>query len=232
MKRIPSRASRTRLKKSAFFLLTILCFLSVFFSFGCKKQTDYFSYVSELRSNVLIAETEGYSLKIFAVKRETPYVADGIPRALSTTAEFHLTAPQGVLTANLSFTIDGKEYGGEASYDNVKSELYYSQGLDLSEAQTLTVLITAEEKTYELEAVSVRTASTLTPKALLSSIVKTEKEYFTQNTDKYGFKGEIYVRLIYEDNAYYYVGVVGRDERTLAFLVNAENGKILAKRES
>ena len=50
-------------------------------------------------------------------------------------------------------------------------------------------------------------------------------------TDKYGFSGEIYLRLIYEDSPYYYVGVINRNSEVNAFLLNAETGKILAKRK-
>ena len=51
-------------------------------------------------------------------------------------------------------------------------------------------------------------------------------------TDKYGFTGEIYLRLIYEETAYYYVGIIDRNGNIYAFLVNAQTGKILAKRQS
>ena len=49
-------------------------------------------------------------------------------------------------------------------------------------------------------------------------------------TDKYGFSGEIYLRLIYEDSPYYYVGIIERNGTVHAFLINAQTGKILAKR--
>ena len=51
-------------------------------------------------------------------------------------------------------------------------------------------------------------------------------------TDKYGFTGEIYIRLIYEDAPYYYVGIIDRNGTINAFLLNATSGKILAKRQT
>lgn len=50
-------------------------------------------------------------------------------------------------------------------------------------------------------------------------------------TDEYGFAGEIYLRLLYEDAPYYYVGVVSKGGKTTAFLLNGKTGKLLAKRE-
>lgn len=49
-------------------------------------------------------------------------------------------------------------------------------------------------------------------------------------TDANGFAGEIYLRLIYEDVPYYYVGIIDREGRIFALLVDSEDGKILAKR--
>mgnify|MGYP003295905038 CR=1 FL=1 len=42
-------------RKFFFFLLPVLLF-TLILSFGCTKQVDYFSYVSELRDNVLLCE--------------------------------------------------------------------------------------------------------------------------------------------------------------------------------
>ena len=76
-------------KKLCFFL----CIVSVGLFFGCKKSFDYFPYVSELRNNVLLAEADGFSLRMYAVYRENPYLPDGIPRECNTRTEIHLTAP-------------------------------------------------------------------------------------------------------------------------------------------
>ena len=79
---------------------------------------------------------------------------------------------------------------------------------------------------------SVISENTLSANTVLSKLVKNETELFSSLTDKYGFAGEIYMRLIYEDSSYYYVGIIDREQNTYAFLINAENGNILAKRQS
>ena len=47
--------------------LFLVCLLPLFAS--CKKEIDYFDYVSELRSNIFLAETDGFSLRVYAVEK-------------------------------------------------------------------------------------------------------------------------------------------------------------------
>ena len=200
---------------------------------ACKKQSaDYFSYVSELRSNILLAEAEGYTLRVYATTKEYPYTPDGVPREKTTRAEAYLIAPSGDKDCSLSFSWQGNPYGGDMSFDNVKTEYYYSCTLDLSNAKTLVCEITHGEKSLRMEAKSVLETDTLPAEKALKALVKAENALFKNMTDKYGFTGEIYVRLIHEDAPYYYVGVIDRKGKTTAFLLNASSGKILARRES
>lgn len=221
------------LKKRVLQTLTLLI-LSIcsFFLFACKTKVNYFNYVSELRNNVFWAKTEEYSLRIYSVKKEVPYKTDGIPKELSTRTEFYFLPSSGEKSCSLSFQIDGKDYGGEMSYDNVKAEYYYSCSLDTSALQKITCSITYDKEIVQLNALSVLTSSTVTPQSALQNVIHEEKELFNSMTDKYGFAGEIYIRLIYEDACYYYVGVIDREEKIHAFLLNAQTGKILAKRLS
>ena len=225
------RFSRPKKRLLRMFALCILSALIFLFP-ACKKETDYFSYVSELRENILLAKTETLSLRAYAVQKEIPYETDGIARETSTRAEIYLTAPSGDKTCLLSFTIADQTYGGEMSYDNVKAEYYYSCTLDISSLSELSFDVEYGEEQVTLHAISVKTERTLPPKTLLQSLQKTETELFESMTDKYGFAGEIYLRLLYEDAPYYYVGVIDRNGKITAFLLNAETGKILAKRQS
>lgn len=230
MKRLSAKKSPFFSTKRFFSILSILLFL-VSFS-ACKKNIDYFDYVSECRSNIFIAETDEYRLRIYAVTKEIPYVTDGIPKELSTRTEVFFIAPSGDKDCSLYFTVNGKEYGGELSYDNVKAEYYYSCTLDASACRELSCRIQYGDTEMQLRAASVLKVSTLSAKSVLYSIVENERELFTSLTDKYGFAGEIYLRLIYEDSPYYYLGVIDHNGNVYAFLINAETGKILAKRQS
>ena len=212
------------------FLLALLPIFSLFSS--CKKKLDYFSYVSEIRSNILLAETENFSLRIFIGEREVPYSADGVARESSPRFDAYLVAPNGTKTCEFFFKIGNESYGGEMSYDNVKGEYYYFCTLNVPELKTVSCEILYGEEQVILEATSVLSEKTLSPREALSHLLTTEKETFSTLTDQYGFAGEIGIRLIYEDNPYYYVGVIDRKGNVSAFLLNAETGKLLAKRRS
>ena len=215
----------------AVFALFLLFFLSASL-YSCKKEIRYFDYVSELRSNVFLASDDEFSLRIYSLVKESPYSADGVPRETNTRTEIWLVAPSGDKECNVSFTVDGKPYGGEMSFDNVKAEYYLACPLDTATLSTIECNITYGEKESMLTAKSVLSQTTLPPETVLKNLVATEQELFNAMTDKYGFAGEIYLRLIYEDSPYYYVGVIDRSGKTNAFLINATSGKILAKRES
>ena len=214
--------------------LTCLLFLPiVLFSLcACKTKVEYFDYVSELRSNIFLARNEDFSLRVYAVEKEIPYAPDGIKRETSKRAEIFLIAPSGEQDCELYFTIDENTYGGEMSFDNVRAEYYFSCTLDISTLQTITFELRYGESCLELTANSVKTASTLSPNDTLKTLIASEQELFTSLTDKYGFAGEIYIRLLYEEAAYYYVGVMDRNGNSYAFLINATSGKILAKRQN
>ena len=209
-----------------FFVVVAICFCS------CKSKLEYFNYVSELRSNIFLAQNEDFSLRIYAVEKENPYAPDGIKKETSHRTEVYLVAPSGEKNCELSFSVDGKNYGGEMSFDNVRAEYYYSCTLDISALTELPCEITYGESQLTLTAHSVKTPSVISPYNLLQTLIQTETELFSSLTDKYGFAGEIYIRLLYEDSPYYYVGVMDRNGNAHAFLINAQTGKILAKRQA
>ena len=219
----------TALLKSFLLLLSLLIF--AVFS-GCKKEMDYRPYVSELRSNILLANEGNFTLRIYAVNKETPYIPDGIPHECTNRVEIYLIAPEGKENCKLYFTFDGQEYGGDMSYDNVKSEYFFSRTLDISKAKNLTCRVEYGDKIFNLTAVSIQNEHTMDAMNILKALKISEPELFTSLTDEYGFAGEIYIRLIYEENPYYYVGIIDRSGNIHAFLLNAQTGKILAKRTS
>ncbi len=217
-------------KRTPKLLLSLLLFLLCFL-FACTKKIDYFDYVSELRSNVLLAKNETFSLRLYAVAKESPYAADGVARPVQHRFEAYLLPPDGTKTTSIGFSIDGKEYGGEMSYDNVKGEYFFACNLDGSALQTLDCKIVYGKEEHLLRANSVRSEKLLTPREALSAVQKSNGDLLNVLTDEYGFAGEIYLRLLYEATPYYYVGIIDREGNIRALLMNAETGKILARRD-
>lgn len=213
-----------------FLVFGVIFFCAAFCFSGCKKNIDYFSYVSELRNNIFIAENEEFSLRIHSVIKEVPYAADGIAHEQTALTEIYLIAPNTTKNYQLKMQVGEKEYGGELSFDNVKTEYFLSFSLNISNLKELTCDIIFEDSVVSLTAISVLHNETLSPKEILSCVQAYNPNVFTNLTDKYGFAGEIHLRLLYEDSPYYYVGVINRSGDIHAFLVNATNGKVLAER--
>ena len=227
------------LKDRFFRIKTLLVGVATFFLVGviflfsaCSEKVDYFSYVSELRDNIFLANTQELSLRAYSLSKESPYVADGIVREVSKRTEIYLTAPSGDKEYELFFTVNGKRHGGDMSFDNVKGEYYYFCTLDVSALTQIEFELVCGEETTLLCANSIVGERTISPKQALQTVVEHEGELFQSLTDKYGFAGEIYMRLLYEDAPYYYVGIVDRNGNTTALLLNGETGKILAKRQT
>ena len=212
-------------------LLFLLCICTGLCFSACKKEIDYFSYVSEVCDNILLAKNETLSVRAYAVNRENPYLADGVPRERTARAEFFITVPSADKACEIAFEVNGKMFGGDTSYDNVKAQYYFSCSVDISSLKTLPLKITYGEDVHTLTMQSVKTDKTLKPRQLLESLRKEKSDVFTVLTDEYGFAGEIYIRLLYEEALYYYVGVIDRNGKTQAFLLNAQTGKILAQRQ-
>ena len=231
------RLNKTSLLRALWFSIGIFALIIAglaFFSPLVKDvgKLDYFDYVSELRSNVLIAQTENYALRVYAVEKETPYNADGVRREMTTRAEVYFTAPSGDKTTNLTFTINGKTHSGEMSYDNVKEEYFFSVSTDLSKAERLDFHIKHGKEEMTFQAKTIKTASTLSAKTILEKLQENEPSVFQALTDENGFVGEINIRLISDDTPYYYVGLIEKDGKTRAYLLTSDTGRVLAKRQS
>lgn len=219
-------------KQCRFFLFSVLFSLSCLFFSACKKGVDYFSYVSELRSNIFLAENEDFSLRILSVNRESPYAADGIPKERFARTEIYLRAPSKETHYTVTFENNQQTVGGELSYDNVKAEYYLYVPVDISARDVLPCKIQYGDTELVLQALSVMEKDCLSCESALNRLIEAEPNLFASLTDKYGFCGEIYLRLIYEDAPYYYIGVIDREQNVYAFLMHAKSGKILAKRQS
>ena len=227
-----SAKSRNRIFLSHFLTFFLLC-IAILSFFGCQKKLDYFDYVSEARKNIFLAKTENLSLRVYASVKESPYATDGIPRERFPRLDAYLLTPEGNKTAYFYFTLNKENYGGEMSYDNVRGEYYYSVSMDIPDGITaLPCKIIYGETEYAITASSVITENTLSPRKALDSLQKQQGDVFNTLTDKYGFAGEIHLRLLYESAPYYYFGVIDRQGKCIAFLMNAETGKVLAKRET
>lgn len=211
------------------FISSIFLFACAFGFSGCNQEICLADYVSEYRNNLFLHNENGISIKAHSVQKEYPYIADGYKGDMSQRVEFFITVPSGIETCGLRFTAGGKEYGGDASYDNVKQQFYFSCAADLTGAGSLAVNLTLNDTESEFTLSSVAT-DVLTLEQVLECVFEQEKDLLKSLQNKKEFLGELYIRLLYEDAPYFYVGVVDRNGKITAFLLDGKTGKVLAKR--
>ena len=216
------------------FFSTLLCMLILLLSLGslcsCNKTPDLTDYISEHRNNLFLYSGDGFFVKAQNTIKEHPYVADGYKGELTHRAELFITAPVDIKNCLVTFITDGIEHHGEASYDNVKRHFYYSCAADLSETESLPLRISFDGAEREITLASVKKETLLQPAELLNKLFSEEADLFKALRHGKEFLGELYIRLLYENAPYFYVGVVDRSGNITAFLMDGKTGKILAKR--
>ena len=179
-----------------------------------------------------MAETEAFSLRAYALEKEHPFVSDGMAGEKTTRTEIYITASDGALPCNLAFKVGSVDYGGESGYDGVKREYFFSCSADISGLYLLPIQVQLGDTVYEITAHSVKTENTLSGEDAVQILKETESDYFQSLSNKNGFDAELHVRLLYEEAPFYYVGVVEKSGKRTAFLLDAQTGKLLAKREA
>ena len=188
---------------------------------------DYTDRVSEIRSDLFLAETDDFSLTVTCVSREYPYADDGIPCPMTNTVEVSIVPVEAFSGTVEVYCEDG--WGGEASFSAVFGDYRFSQGVDAFPESSVSLRVVWGDEDIELAATSVRTETTMTPKEALSVIVEAEKETLERMKRDGAFCGEFCIRLLRRDKNYYYASVTDGTERT-ALLIDAETGEILARR--
>ena len=172
---------------------------------ACKQSPDYFTYVSELRSDLFVASEEEFSLTVACISREYPYINDGVKATMTDVVEITLEGD----ALEYSVYIIGEEHmGGEMSFRNTRGDFYYSQGVKSFPKESISLRVEWEDTSREIVATSVKTENTLSPQAALNHALQGEQQTLEHMRIDGTFRGEFYVRLLRRDKNYYYVGIV------------------------
>ncbi len=209
---------------------TAAALLPALFLAGCGKKQDYSAHISEVRSDIFIAETEEFSITLFCSEREYPYADDGVACPRSKLAEISLVAKEE--TDYFVYVTGDEGFGGETSYRNVRGDHYFSQGVETFPEGSVKMRVEWGDEVREVVATSVRTEKTISPQEALQAAVGHEEEVLSRMTQDGEFFGEFRVRLLKRDATYYYVGIVNKSGGTISLLLNSETGEVLARRES
>lgn len=210
-------------------LLSLVCIFTLFSITSCKKEMSLSDYVSEYRTCVYVAESGSLILKATSGEREYPYIADGKAEKTSPYFEVTLLGADEGKKITISFNVNSSAHGGLMNYDSVKRCYSYSEGISAGGEEIVFTIDDGENKT-ELTAKNKRSADCLTLNSLLDKVKSEKSELITSLTDKNIFNGEIYIRYLYDEGEYFYVGITDSNKKITALLFDAKSGKLLAER--
>lgn len=217
------------MRKFILFLFASATALILTFAAACGNETDYSSFISEKRTSVCLYEDDTLSVKLHYSSREEPYISDGFKGEMTELCEVFVHFSASPEKVEVLFD-DGR--GGEMSYMSVTDSFYLSFAGTFS-GDKINVKLSWGNTTKTIEASSVMYDGVLTCEQALKCATEYDGETFTSLTDGNNFLGEIYVRLLSDaGKCYYYVGVCDREGNINAYLVDGENGNVIAERRS
>lgn len=213
------------MRKFIFFSAAV-CAAACLFT-GCKKSVNYLDYISEKRTDIYLYSNDGLEIKIYLSEKETPYAADGIKGNMGALCEIFVTLPENCETVEIS----AGNARGEMSYRAVENRYYLSVADGGISGENVPVTLTYGNKTGTYSAVNVRYGGVLSCEQAVKCVTEHDGELFKSLTENNIFCGEIFVRLLYDEGCYYFVGVCDRAGKINAYLVDGERGKIITTKQ-
>ncbi len=213
-----------------FFILALVCTVialsSVLLS-SCAKEVDYTKYVSERRSNIYLYSDDERSVTLNCTEREQPYAADGYRGDMCSLIEILVSFSHNPESVALGVG----EYSGEMNYESVENRYFLSFSAEAFESETVEVTLTCGGESNTYTCLGARTAGVMSCDDAVKCVIEYDRALFDGMTKNGVFAGEIFVRLLYDDGCYYYVGICGKDKKISAYLLDGERGKIIATKQ-
>ncbi len=194
---------------------------------GCSRTPDYTRYISEKRSAVYFYKDDTADISVHCVSREQPYNADGICGDMCDLIEIFVKLDPS--PDNVEIALEG--YSGEMNYEAVNQRFTVSYSAPAFEADSLDITLNFGGKPNTYRVLSAADSGTLTCEQALEYAVEYDGELFDSLTRRGEFEGEIYVRLLYDEGCYYYVGVCDRNKNITAYLLDGGIGKVIATKK-
>ena len=214
--------------------LICLILLLTSFSFVCSCKKDDFIYkskISQLRQNILFGECSEFSIFCFTELVEIPIEDDGIVGKTENRLYFKLKYKENnheEELVNISFNIGKSSFNGQFEYKPISDNLICSISVDNISLNKLYLIITNENKRQALTLNSIKNQTTIPYATAITSLVNNDseiKKIFDNDS------AEIRIRLINNDSYdYWYVGVCD-GKKEYSFLVDGQNGELLARKQ-
>lgn len=218
------------MKKTFLLVVTSIC-LAILSS--CASSVSLSMYVSQRRTGVFNGEKDGYTVTVYAEERETPFITDGYVGEMKNYLIIRLEKKGEALNnASVFISYDDVLVDSSFTYNPLNGKYTVEEQVArLPISKTLKVEITDGENKVEIPLDSAVLDDVIDVNKALKHVQNYDKET-VNNLFKKGEPGvEIRVRLLCSDGRnYYYVGFANA-KKTVAYLVDAVTGNVLAKKD-
>ena len=183
-------------KKYIKIILVILSTLVLSLFSGCSGLI-YDSYVSEIRDNIFLGETEHFEVSVYTGFRENPYKADGLANDM---VSYFLvivepkfdTTDEDIL--NMSVVIKNKVYAKSVTKD-VLREKFIADYIKLDTFGNFTINVQVLNYDEDVAMIEMFNAGMKTYEEALREGMEKLKDKFDRSKDKNKYNCEIYVKL-------------------------------------
>lgn len=200
----------------------LLCLLA-----GCAAKVDYSKYISEKRSEIYIYSDDETEIKIYCVSREQPYASDGICGDMCDLREIFVTLEKTPNAVEIS--VEGMN--SEMNYEAVNKQFTLTYSAPPFNSDGVDVLLTCDGAQKKCRALNVKDKGVISCEHAVNCAYEYDRELFENLKTRREFCGEIYVRLLYDEYCYFYVGVCDRNKNITAYLLDGGSGKIIATKK-
>ncbi len=219
------------MKKFISFILVLLSMLTLS---ACKSKTSLSNYVSELRSDVFIGQSETFTVKAGYGFSETPYSNDGKVANkvyLLTLKLLNKETSQNNYTVSVDF--NGQKYSSTFKLNPVSHSLIATLEIENFNLKEFTANITCGDKTEEVRLKSQLPDNTISYEKALKCLQESQPQLIKAFSDSVGnFNAELYARIIVKkEKAYWYIGIAAGNDLLKALLIDGATGEVLAIRE-
>ena len=191
---------------------------------GCGRP-GYENRLTELRSTVFSGSTETAEITAYSGFREQPFVADGKVGEVRDVLRIRLrTAAAGNFSVEIAS--EGKTYTGAFALNPVSHNLTVTVEMPRVTAKTLDVVLICGEIREPVTLENVTPEGICDYRKALAAAAAGMKDDIAEDS------GEFYLRLMRENDRFYWFCAYVKSDRTTAVLLSAEDAKVIAKRSS
>ncbi len=217
--------------KKTFLMFVMAISLAVLSS--CASSIALSMYVSQRRTNSYSGSKDGYTVTVYCEERETPFITDGYVGEMKNYLIIRLEKQgEALKDAGVFISYDDVLVDASFNYNPLNGKYTAEEQVDrLPITKTLSVEITDEDKQIKLTLNSEVLDGAIDVNKALKCVQNYDKEVINSLFKKGQLGTEIRVRLLCSDGRnYYYVGF-SNSKKTIAYLVDALTGEVLAKKD-